>query len=132
MPASSVDAFCRAVEHAMKAGGRSKMMDQVQEAQPKYWEPTDEDDFWHLEECSEEDPCAECIEECSYECPKAYCRGMGWWDRAIKDIRDDYYITVGLPIPSVLWEKVRRNITYGWDKSPFWPDVLLQEEEPSS
>ena len=61
MPASSVDAFCRAVKHARKAGGRSKMMDQVQEDQPEYWKLTEEDDIWHLEECSEEDPCAECI-----------------------------------------------------------------------
>ena len=43
------------------------MMDQMQDDQPEYWEPTEEND----------------IEECF-----------------------DYYTTLGLPIPSALWERM--------------------------
>ena len=65
------------------------MMDQMQNDQPSYREPTEEDDI-----------------ECSEECPKVYCRGMGWWDRELEWIREEFRIGEVLPIPPAMWESL--------------------------
>ena len=61
-------------------------MDQMQNDQPAYREPTEEDDI-----------------ECSEECTKAYCRGMDFWYSIVRDYRELYHIDKESPMPSVWW-----------------------------
>ena len=126
-----MDAFLHAGEHVVKAGGRSKMMNPMQDDQPEYWDPAEEDDIeesfyyyadqglpippalWERrteidaarrQEWQEWQEWQEAAEEDDIETP-------GHWDTVIQDLREDYCIIVGRPIPSALWEMLR---VHGW------------------
>mgnify|MGYP001395894201 CR=1 FL=1 len=69
------------------------MMDQMQNDQPAYREPTEEDDI-----------------ECSEECTKAYCRGMNFWYGIVRLYREQYHIDKESPIPSACWMAMSQEI----------------------